>query len=159
MATFALTMLVSKDLARSRDFYRDVVGLRLGADMPPHWVDFDLGNGALLGIHPETSDLRTQPGSNSNGFAVDDVDAFIARVEAHGVRVIKQPADESFGRLAIILDPDGYAVQVYTPAAPPDRTRATAGGDRTAVAQNLPLRTATEDAPARTVGQDSPLPA
>ncbi len=115
MATFALIMLVSKDLARSRDFYRDHLGLKLGTDQPPYWVDFDLGNHAMLGIHPETPDLTVAPGSNSNGFAVDDVDAFVARMKSHGVPVRQEPRDEPFGRLAIVSDPDGYAVQVYTP--------------------------------------------
>jgi predicted enzyme related to lactoylglutathione lyase len=116
MATFALTMLVSKDLARSRDFYRDVLGLKLGADQPPYWVDFNLGNGALLGIHPEDDTLSVKPGSLYNGFAVDDVDAFIAGVKTHGVPVVQEPQDEPFGRHALIVDPDGYTVQVYTPA-------------------------------------------
>jgi predicted enzyme related to lactoylglutathione lyase len=115
MATFALTMLVSKDLIRSRDFYRDVLGLRLGTDQAPYWIDFDLGHGAMLGIHPESEHLTVAPGSNSNGFAVDDVDAFIAGAKARGVPISREPRDETFGRLAIILDPDGYAVQVYTP--------------------------------------------
>jgi predicted enzyme related to lactoylglutathione lyase len=115
MATFAITMLVSKDLVRSRDFYRDVFGLRLGTDQAPHWVDFDLGNGMLLGLHPENEQLTVQPGSNSNGFAVDDVDAFISGVKTRGVSVVQEPHDESFGRLALVLDPDGYTVQVFTP--------------------------------------------
>jgi predicted enzyme related to lactoylglutathione lyase len=115
MASFALTMLVSKDLARSRDFYRDILGLKVGTDAAPHWVDFDLGNNAMLGIHPETNDLHVAPGSNSNGFAVDDIDAFIASAKSQGVPVVAEPRDESFGRLGIIRDPDGYIVQVYTP--------------------------------------------
>jgi len=31
------------------------------------------------------------------------------------VRILQEPHDESFGRLAVIADPDGYAVQVATP--------------------------------------------
>jgi predicted enzyme related to lactoylglutathione lyase len=119
LARFTLTMLVSKDLARSRDFYRDVFGLKLGTDAPPHWVDFDLGNGVMFGLHPETDDLTVQPGSGSNGFVVDDVDGFVAGVKAHGIPVVSEPRDEPFGRLAILLDPDGYTVQVYTPKAAP----------------------------------------
>jgi predicted enzyme related to lactoylglutathione lyase len=115
LATFALTMLVSKDLERSRDFYRDIVGLTLGSDAVPHWVDFDLGNGALLGIHPESDQLSVTPGSASNGFAVDDIDAFISSVKSRGVTVVQDPKDEPFGRLALMLDPDGYTVQMYTP--------------------------------------------
>jgi lactoylglutathione lyase len=117
MATFALSMLVSKDPARSREFYRDVLGLKLATDTAPHWVDFDLGYGVMLGIHPEDDGLSVKPGSLSNGFAVDDVDGFIAGVKSHGVPVVQQPQDEPFGRHALILDPDGYVVQVYTPAA------------------------------------------
>ncbi len=117
MATFALTMLVSKNPARSRDFYRDVLGLTVGVDQAPDWVDFPLGGGAMLGIHPEdpTTNLMLAPGSLSNGFVVDDVDAFIAGVKAHGVPVVVEPRDEPFGRHAIIADPDGYTVQIYTP--------------------------------------------
>jgi predicted enzyme related to lactoylglutathione lyase len=131
MATFALTMLVSNDLARSRDFYRDVLGLTLGTDAAPYWVDFQLGGGALLGIHPaDGARLTVNPGSLSNGFAVDDVDAFIAGIKARGVPVVQEPKDESFGRLAIVLDPDGYAVQIYTPVA---RHRSTAAADPAAL--------------------------
>lgn len=116
MATFALTMLVTKDLVTSRDFYRDVFGLQLGVDQPPHWVDFQLGNGTLLGLHPQDEQLTVQPGSTYNGFAVDDIDAFIADIKTRGVHVVQEPHDEPFGRLALIADPDGYTVQVYTPA-------------------------------------------
>jgi len=69
----------------------------------------------LLGLHPEDEHLTVRPGSISNGFAVDDVDAFISGLKTRGVPVVQEPRDESFGRLAIIADPDGYVVQVYTP--------------------------------------------
>jgi predicted enzyme related to lactoylglutathione lyase len=119
MATFVLTMLVSKDLVRSRDFYRDELGLKLGVDAPPHWVDFDLGNGVLLGIHPADDKMEVTRSSILNGFAVDDVDAFIVGVKSRGIPVVQEPHDETFGRIALILDPDGYVVQVYKPAHVP----------------------------------------
>src|SRR5271165_5384133 len=78
MATYRMTMLVCADLARSRDFYRDVIGLKVGIDEPPHWVDFPLGGGIELGLHPVSDEMSLQPGSMSLGFAVDDVDAAIA---------------------------------------------------------------------------------
>ena len=115
MATYRMTMLVCADLARSRDFYRDVIGLKVGNDQPPHWVDFALGGGAQLGLHPVTPDMAVKPGSMSIGFGVDDVDATVAGMKSKGVRVISQPVDENFGRLAVIADPDGYPVQLVTP--------------------------------------------
>jgi len=115
MATFRMTMLVSADLARSRDFYRDKLGLTVGTDYPPHWVDFDLGGGAQLGLHPIAGGQTVAPGSMSIGFTVDDVDALIATLKGDGVTVITEPFDENFGRLAVVADPDGYPVQLLTP--------------------------------------------
>ena len=108
-------MLVCADLARSRDFYRDVIGLKVGIDEPPHWVDFPLGGGIELGLHPVSDEMSLQPGSMSLGFAVDDVDAAIAGMKSKGVRVLSEPREQTFGRLAIIADPDGYSVQLVTP--------------------------------------------
>jgi predicted enzyme related to lactoylglutathione lyase len=114
MAKFAIAMLVSADLPRSRDFYRDVFGLEVSIDSP-EWVDFDLGGGVSLGLHPPSDYLQLLPGSLSIGFEVPDVDAFIDDAVAKGVQIAMQPSDESFGRLAVVVDPDGYSVQVYTP--------------------------------------------
>lgn len=114
MATFAMAMLVSANLPRSRDFYRDVLGLKVRNDSPG-WIDFQLGGSAALGLHPPTDDVAVSPGSLQLGFEVDDVDSFIEDARAKGVSVVMEPFDESFGRLSLILDPDGYTVQVYTP--------------------------------------------
>jgi len=107
-------MLVCADLKRSRDFYRDVLGLRVKNDKSPHWVDFDLGNGATLVLHPKTELVAVRPGSLQLGFNVDNVDTFIADCASLNVPVFQDPYDESFGRIAIIGDPDGYPVQVMS---------------------------------------------
>jgi lactoylglutathione lyase len=114
MATFTLAMLMSNDLVRSRDFYRDVIGLTVGVDQPPHWVDLILDGDMRLGLHPADSRMPVLPGSMSLGFSVDDVDAFVAAAKAKGVEVMSEPRDAEFGRLAIVRDPDGYAVQLVT---------------------------------------------
>ncbi len=109
-------MLVCANLARSRDFYRDVLGLKLKTDQSPNWVEFELGNGATLGLHPKTELVAVRPGSLQLGFTVDNVDRFIADCAAFNVPVFQDPYDESFGRIAIIGDPDGYPVQVMSPS-------------------------------------------
>jgi lactoylglutathione lyase len=116
MAKFVMAMLVSADLPRSRDFYRDVFGLTVGNDSP-EWIDLELGNGVTLGLHPPSDYLQLMPGSLSLGFEVPDVDAFIDDAVAKGVKIAMPASDESFGRLAVVVDPDGYSVQVYTPNA------------------------------------------
>jgi len=115
VAKFAMVMIISSDLARSKAFYRTILELKVGTDAAPHWIDFDLGYGRMLGIHPATESQTAKPGSVQLGFYVDDVDKFVTDARTAGVRVLQEPHDESFGRLAVIADPDGYAIQVATP--------------------------------------------
>ena len=109
-----MTLLVCSDLVRSRDFYRDVFSLRVATDSVPHWVDLDLGSGAHLGLHPGGPQLPVKPGSLQMGFEVENVDRFVADARHLGATIFQEPYDEGFGRLAVIGDPDGYPVQVFT---------------------------------------------
>jgi predicted enzyme related to lactoylglutathione lyase len=114
MTAFAMVMLVCSNLAQSRDFYRNVLELKIVTDATPHWVEFELSDGSRLGLHPVTETLAVRPGSLQLGFHVENVDKFIADARMSGVRVLQEPFDERFGRLAVITDPDGYAIQVAT---------------------------------------------
>jgi predicted enzyme related to lactoylglutathione lyase len=109
-------MLVCGDLKRSRDFYRDVLGLRIKNDESPNWVEFDLYDGATLVLHPKTELIAVRPGSLQLGFSVDNVDTFVADCSAFGVPVFQDPYDEPYGRIAIIGDPDGYPIQLMSPS-------------------------------------------
>jgi catechol 2,3-dioxygenase-like lactoylglutathione lyase family enzyme len=115
MTTFAMAMLVCSNLERSRDFYRDVVGLKVRTNAVPHWVDFELEGGFVLGLHPASGTLSVRPGSLQLVFHVANVDAFVTDARTAGVRILQDPFQESFARLAVIADPDGYPVQVGTP--------------------------------------------
>lgn len=108
-------MIVCADLQRSKHFYKNVLGLKLRTDAVPHWVDFDLGDGTSLGLHPSGAGLAVKPGSLQLGFYVEDVDRFVTDATTSGASLLQEPHDESFGRLAVIADPDGYPVQIVTP--------------------------------------------
>ena len=114
MAKFSVVMLVCSDLARSRDFYRDVLGLPVRQDLPKRPVRFELGDGAILSLHRKSDVLAVRPGSLQLGFTVENVDEFVADCTARGVPVFQDPYDEPFGRIAIVGDPDGYPLQVAT---------------------------------------------
>jgi catechol 2,3-dioxygenase-like lactoylglutathione lyase family enzyme len=113
-ARFSVVMLVCSDLNRSRSFYRDVLGLKILGDDPPRSVEFELANGAALSLHVKSDVLAVRPGSSQLGFEVEDVDRFVAECVARRVPIFQDPYDESFGRIAVIGDPDGYPVQVAT---------------------------------------------
>ena len=49
-------------------------------------------------------------------FAVDDLDAMVAALEAKGVKVLGRQ-DESYGRFAWIQDPEGTKIELWQSAA------------------------------------------
>ncbi|HZT13329.1 MAG TPA: VOC family protein [Candidatus Baltobacteraceae bacterium] len=114
MTQFRVAMLVCAELRRSRDFYRDVLGLKVRTDNSPHWVDFDLGSGASLVLHQRSELLAVRPGSLQLGFTVESVDSFVADCAALSVPVFQDPYDETSGRVAVIGDPDGYPIQIVS---------------------------------------------
>lgn len=107
-------MLVCSDLARSRDFYCDVLGLTVLQDLPKRPVRFRLAEDAILSLHRQRDVLTVRPGSLQLGFTVENVDDFVADCMSRGIPVFQDPYDEPFGRVAIIGDPDGYPIQVAT---------------------------------------------
>jgi catechol 2,3-dioxygenase-like lactoylglutathione lyase family enzyme len=109
---FSVAMLVCNDLVRSRDFYRDVMALKLLADRSPHWIEFELAPGITFGLHPRSDLLAVRPGSLQLGFTVDSVDRFVADCSALNVPVLQYPYDEGKIRIAVISDPDGYPIQI-----------------------------------------------
>ncbi len=108
----------SKDPKALARWYRDVLGLEVapwgGAALP-----FD-----ALGHPPKVSwaafpdsgdDMSPSQREFMINFAVDDMDAIIARVTAKGVRVLKRDDNNAFGRFAWILDPDGTKIELWEP--------------------------------------------
>lgn len=112
MTKFSIAMLVCSDLDRSRDFYRNIMGLKMTSDRSPHWVEFELAPGVTFGLHPRSELLAVRPGSLQLGFSVENVDTFVADCAALNVPVLQYPYDEAFGRVAMIADPDGYPIQI-----------------------------------------------
>ena len=113
----------AKDPKALAAWYRDVLGLQLEAwggamlryDAPGHppvltWLAFPA---ATSHFAPSTGDFMIN-------YAVDDMDAFLARLQAKGVNILKRDDDPN-GRFAWILDPEGNKIELWEPkrAAPP----------------------------------------
>jgi predicted enzyme related to lactoylglutathione lyase len=116
-------LLRPADLARSRRFYRDVLGLAVYREFGPSadpGVVFFLGAGLL-----EVSGSSEGPAGNSVliWLQVRDVDAEHERLAAAGVRVLRGPVTEPWGLIEMwIEDPDGVRiVLVEVPAGHPLR--------------------------------------
>jgi predicted enzyme related to lactoylglutathione lyase len=116
-------LLRPADLGRSRQFYRDVLGLAVyrefGSPADPSMVFF-LGGGLL-----EISGISGSPPEHSVmiWLQVRDVHAEHERLAAAGARIVRAPQAEPWGLTEMwIEDPDGlHIVLVEIPASHPLR--------------------------------------
>jgi len=99
-------------------WYQEVLGMKLEpwggallrfdpANLPPHavWNAFSTKTGYFA---PSTREFMLN-------FTVDDLDAFLARLRAKGVEILKREDQDPNGRFAWILDPDGTKIELWEP--------------------------------------------
>jgi predicted enzyme related to lactoylglutathione lyase len=113
--------LRSKDPKALAAWYRDVLGmpmeawggalLRADASKHPRVTAWTVLGASTHYLEPSTAEFMID-------YAVDDLDAILARVRARGVEVLKT-ADDDNGRFAWILDPEGRKLELWEPKPPP----------------------------------------
>ncbi len=105
-----------KALAR---WYRDVLGvplepwggatLRYDAPGHPPAVVWNALPSTTHYMDPSTREVMIN-------FAVDDLDAYLARLKDKGVTPLKRDDSDPSGKFAWILDPDGTKIELWQPA-------------------------------------------
>ncbi|HEX3808340.1 MAG TPA: VOC family protein [Rhizomicrobium sp.] len=108
----------SKDPKALSAWYRDVLGMPMeswgGAalryDAPGHppvatWNAFAQNTKYMA---PSTREFMLD-------FAVDDMDAIIAKLTAKGVPILKRDDSDPSGKFAWIMDPDGTKIELWQP--------------------------------------------
>jgi predicted enzyme related to lactoylglutathione lyase len=108
----AFVMFPVKDVKTSRQFYEEVLGLKVTANWDDQWVEYDIGH-TTLGI--TTADADHQPGVRGAtvGLEVGDFDRVLAHLQAKGVAISKGPFDSPSCRGCIIRDPDGNEILIH----------------------------------------------
>ena len=101
--------IATRDADRSRDWYRDVLGL--AAD-PNNSDELTAGQVTLTFWEPEKEGIEFKP--NIAGFAVrvDDIEAAKAELEQKGVKIVGQ-GDTDVCHMVVCLDPDENAVILH----------------------------------------------
>ena len=108
----------AKDPKALAAWYRDVLGMPMEAwggaalryDAPKHppvaaWSPFPASTDYFA---PSTSAFMIN-------YAVDDMDALLARLSTKGVQILKRDDSDENGRFAWILDPEGNKVELWQP--------------------------------------------
>jgi catechol 2,3-dioxygenase-like lactoylglutathione lyase family enzyme len=110
--------IVSKNPKALAAWYRDVLGISLERFGGATFRYDAIGHPSVVvwNAFPEgASYLAPSRREFMLDFAVDDLDAFLAGLEAKGVAILKRESDSS-GKFAWILDPDGTKIELWQPA-------------------------------------------
>lgn len=116
--------IICSDYARSRDFYTRILGLRivaenLRAERQSYKLDLALADGSQIELFsfPTPPPRPSRPeacGLRHLAFAVANLDANIASLQADGVAVEPVRVDEFTGRrFTFFADPDGLPLELY----------------------------------------------
>jgi predicted enzyme related to lactoylglutathione lyase len=100
------------DLARAIAFYRDVLGLEpASGSVAEQGVEYELHDGSTFGLWVGGDEQPFAPG-NGVMFAVDDLDAALAELQARGLPIIVQ-RETRVCRYALIYDSEGNVVNLH----------------------------------------------
>ena len=129
--------IVVSDARRAMDWYAEVFGaqrrgeLQVNADGTIGHAEVGIGDAVLM--FAEASDLwpdvpvraPDSPATFSHTLhlEVDDVDASTERARRSGASVEREPADQPYGRAAVIVDPFGHRWMLLRPPARATRLR------------------------------------
>ena len=105
----AVILLVS-DMDKSIKFYRDVLELPVKSTSP-EWVEF-FSSGTVVALHPSKNKTRTKNSGVLVGFMVSNLESVAKNLKDKKVEFFKEPTEESFGKHAIIVDPDGHLISI-----------------------------------------------
>jgi len=106
-------ILAVKDLNKSIEFYNKILGMPIKRQRE-NWVDLGQ-SGALLSLHPASTELLTPNDMIMNGFVVGDVSSAIDELKSKNVKIHRDIQNKSSGKNAIILDPDDYMISLFEP--------------------------------------------
>lgn len=103
----------SEDVGNLLPFYRDVLGLAVGIQIPGFVVFGQLGTPTLaLGTHSQVHGRNGDPARHMVGLVTDDVDADCKRLKEAGVEFVEDPTDYERLRIATLKDPESNLIQL-----------------------------------------------
>jgi predicted enzyme related to lactoylglutathione lyase len=115
----AIILLVT-DAPKLVSFYRDVLELEVKQESED-WIELSTKEGStVLALYPKRdkkkpSNVKQGMDGGRNtliGFNVSDLDSICKELEKRGVSFFKRPSEESFGKHAIIEDPEGNLISI-----------------------------------------------
>ena len=101
--------IATPDPARSRAWYRDVLGL---AEDPNNPAELTAGQVTLAFWEPEAEGIEFKPDIAGFALRVDDIEAAKAELEEKGIQIVGQ-GDTGVCHMVVVVDPDENAVILH----------------------------------------------
>lgn len=102
-------ILLVSNMESSIKFYRDKLGLVV-KNISDEWTEF-FTSGTVLALHPAKTRVKHNP-NMLVGFMVSDLGSIADDLRSKGVKFFKEPKEESFGKHAVVEDPDGHLISI-----------------------------------------------
>ena len=120
---FDYAVLLCRNMAKTKAFYRDVMGLAIEHDSE-NWVSFRIG-ATLLTLKPRGPSIAWDDGPIHEGSAAVQlafrvpppaVDTCFEELKAHRIPILREPTDLPSWRHRTLFfrDPEGNVIEVYT---------------------------------------------
>jgi catechol 2,3-dioxygenase-like lactoylglutathione lyase family enzyme len=127
-------LVLTDDLAGSRDFYRDLLGLvdgeRPSLEFPGHWLyaggapcvhlaerEPYLAHARTLGLAPVSPQAAGSGTVDHIAFLAPDYEATLERLAAAGVRAVPNTVPGAGIRQLFVQDPNGVTLEINLPPA------------------------------------------
>ena len=112
ITSIAFTVYPVTNMARSRGFYENVLGLSVTSNFRDEWLEYDLGDSTFA---ITTMDMGHTPGAKGAvvAFETADLDAFVKTLEEKSVTFIVETFSTPVCRMAVICDPDTNHITIH----------------------------------------------
>ncbi len=108
----AFTCYPVTDMARARNFYEGVLGLKPTTITEGKWVEYEFGPHALaIGCAPGM--FNPSPDGGNAALEVEDFDAAIKQLRENKVKFRIEPMQCPVCRMAMVFDPDGNTICIH----------------------------------------------
>jgi catechol 2,3-dioxygenase-like lactoylglutathione lyase family enzyme len=114
------TVIFTRDMARMRHFYHDILGFPVLHELGPQWIAYRVGSTTLALTERGLmfNDPPTPHGALSLQLAFrvppKTVDTCAAELAAAGIPILSPPTDQPWGhRTMFFRDPDGNVLEIY----------------------------------------------
>jgi predicted enzyme related to lactoylglutathione lyase len=116
VTAFAYTCYPVTDIARARNFYEQLLGLKPATAWEGEgkgWIEYELGDGCLAIANGFGDDWK--PGAQGPALVLEvaDINGATAELKAAGVRFKFEPMDFPPCHLAVAFDPDGNQIGLH----------------------------------------------